>query len=177
MERIKHLKLCQNCLKEGHQTISCYSGKCRVCSKSHNTLLHFDIEQKQVSLNTVNNQHVLLSTVMLYILDTKGNAHQACAPLDNASQSNCIIYAFFNKLGVKKSDINIAVTDTCNTAANFKRSCQINIKSIHTNFKTKISCLLLNHITGDIPNQSLNFSLDYLPNISLADPILINRVM
>lgn len=41
-DEAKRLKLCINCLRKNHFTKDCNSSKCRKCSKSHNTLLHFE---------------------------------------------------------------------------------------------------------------------------------------
>ncbi|XP_011860319.1 PREDICTED: uncharacterized protein LOC105557635 [Vollenhovia emeryi] len=43
-QQARQLKLCTNCLKEGHIGRECRSSACRKCSKKHNTLLHKDSE-------------------------------------------------------------------------------------------------------------------------------------
>lgn len=43
--RANQLKLCHNCLKQTHKTNECTSEfKCFICGKSHNTLLHVEIQ-------------------------------------------------------------------------------------------------------------------------------------
>ncbi|KZC05862.1 hypothetical protein WN55_06859 [Dufourea novaeangliae] len=42
IEAARKAQLCLNCLRFGHQTVSCRSGRCRVCNKLHNTKLHLE---------------------------------------------------------------------------------------------------------------------------------------
>ncbi|KAL0881752.1 hypothetical protein ABMA27_001541 [Loxostege sticticalis] len=38
--KARMMKLCLNCLRQGHSASSCRLGPCRICNKPHNTLLH-----------------------------------------------------------------------------------------------------------------------------------------
>ncbi|KAB0799417.1 hypothetical protein PPYR_07297 [Photinus pyralis] len=40
IQEITSLKLCNNCLHKGHDAQKCKFGKCKLCNKNHNTLLH-----------------------------------------------------------------------------------------------------------------------------------------
>ncbi|XP_037926691.1 uncharacterized protein LOC119661419 [Hermetia illucens] len=40
--KIKQLRLCLNCLREGHRRAQCSAGSCLKCGKKHNTLLNMD---------------------------------------------------------------------------------------------------------------------------------------
>lgn len=51
-EKAKQLQLCINCLKSSHKTSTCKSSKCKTCQKLHNTLLHFDENEKQGTSNS-----------------------------------------------------------------------------------------------------------------------------
>lgn len=56
---VKKLRLCTNCLRSGHTNYNCKSGKCRVCNKRHNSILHSDSYKRPINSNensTVNSQ-------------------------------------------------------------------------------------------------------------------------
>lgn len=40
IKKVKDLKLCSNCLRQGHNLSACKLGPCRICNKLHNSLLH-----------------------------------------------------------------------------------------------------------------------------------------
>ena len=127
-ERVKQvdkLKLCRNCLKNGHIDI----GKCgskRTCSKcnlKHNTLLHIDKntnapvlnECEEISIAThpaQNNtsNHVLLATAEINILSACGEPVLCRALLDSGSQPNFLTETMVQRLGKKKIKINKSIS-------------------------------------------------------------------
>ncbi|KAK9739440.1 putative peptidase (DUF1758) [Popillia japonica] len=63
------------------------------------------------------------------------------------------------------------VSGISNGKTSIKHKVQITIKSIHNNFKTQISCLVLPSITDNIPSKSFSTQLIKIPSsITLADP-------
>lgn len=51
---MKKLKLCRNCLRQGHFTSASESSSCRYCHKNHNSLLHLE-EAGATEITTQNN--------------------------------------------------------------------------------------------------------------------------
>ncbi|KAF2885481.1 hypothetical protein ILUMI_20689 [Ignelater luminosus] len=54
LAEIRKLKLCINCLRSNHVKQECLSSGCKICSRKHNTLLHFN----EVSNSFVNNSEI-----------------------------------------------------------------------------------------------------------------------
>ena len=46
IEAARKANLCMNCLRSDHKTDECQAGKCRVCSKAHNTRLHSEAQNE-----------------------------------------------------------------------------------------------------------------------------------
>ncbi|KAK9711205.1 Protein of unknown function (DUF1759) [Popillia japonica] len=91
IDTVKRLKLCINCLKAGHIAKKCKSGKCKKCEAQHNTLLHIEKAQQQVSLsNQVLNEpsNVLISTVLVQIVDANGISQTRRAIFINSFGTN-----------------------------------------------------------------------------------------
>ncbi|KAJ8973954.1 hypothetical protein NQ317_008007 [Molorchus minor] len=102
-KKIESLKMCQNCLKKGHQADKCKFGHCKYCKEKHNSLLHINLQpnKSETSLesqevtsnrtvthcNYTSTGQVLLSTAVLQVEDVHGNGHSCKALLDSASMS------------------------------------------------------------------------------------------
>ena len=64
-EFVKGVPACINCLKKGHTVTKCKSSKCRVCSRSHNTLLHiYAANDAQVQSGSSSDPMPSISTVL-----------------------------------------------------------------------------------------------------------------
>ena len=123
-QRIKELRLCFNCLKEGLSIKSCTSKKsCQTCNKKHNTLLHrintvsvhftenthtttnddrqFTGHQQQSSYTTV------LLTAIVSVIDSRNKLVQCRALLDSGSQLSFITEKLADTLNLNKDDVNM----------------------------------------------------------------------
>ncbi|XP_053617910.1 uncharacterized protein LOC128679591 [Plodia interpunctella] len=182
---VKKFKLCSNCLRQGHPLNECRMGPCRECKKRHNTLLHDptmtankapnSIESNiTVNCSTDNEQQVLLSTALIEICNpvTKATT-KVRALLDSGSQSSFISSSLKNKLTLNSSHLdNLRVigigNSNCNTVT---ESCIIQINALNTPFSVKLSCLVLNELTSEIPKTRIDIKSLKLPSsIILADP-------
>jgi len=186
------LKLCINCLRQGHFSRDCRSQSCKKCDLKHNSLLHKDKSKTEVSTSkgsspdtqTQTNLHVsnhcssketnkvLLSTAQVYISDNDGNQHICRALLDPGSQVNLITEEFMTRLKLKGKSCKLPVATLNETNHDVQRSVQITLRSATSRFTTQMECLVISNITQNIPQTII--SLDKLiipPGIELADPI------
>lgn len=179
LSKVKELKLCINCLCNGHDVKRCQSGGCRQCKRRHSSLLHLEKEEttsQSIKVNEVNllsqiNQFVLLSTASIYVHDSAGNKHVAKAILDCGSQSNFISSKLCKLLQLQTCPTNISITGINNISSNIKTKCDVTIKSRLNEFSTTISCFILPKITDDLPNNNISISQWNIPkHLSLADP-------
>lgn len=187
IREIKAKKLCLNCLKSGHFISSCMSGSCNKCGKKHNTLLHKIQElddqlqsEPTTSVNTSISNHafnvetstqILLSTALVYVLDSNGNKHTCRVLLDTGSQSNLITTSLVDKLSLDKKPTKISIAGINNSVVNVRNLVNVNISSLQTNFKADLECLTLDKISERIPLISLTRECIQIPkNIKLADP-------
>ena len=121
-QRIKELRLCFNCLKEGHSIKSCSSKKlCQTCNKKHNTLLH---RIDTASVHFTENEHTtnddpqftghqqessyttVLPTAIVSVIDSQ-KLVQCRALLDSGSQLSFITEKLVNALNLNKDDVNL----------------------------------------------------------------------
>ncbi|XP_031339598.1 uncharacterized protein LOC116168083 [Photinus pyralis] len=169
------------------------SGPCKTCRAKHNTLLHFnskpdsnanasgsnqienieDMHRERVNLSSLNisTNQVLLATVLVDILDKHNKPCTARALLDAGSQSSFLTQQLSRKLQLSESSINIKICGFSDSESECKSKCVARIKSKVNDFSFEISCLIVPHITSNLPNFRINRSkLNIPPNITLADP-------
>nr|CAI5851199.1 unnamed protein product [Callosobruchus analis] len=121
--------------------------------------------------NPSKSQNVLLATAVVLIKDSSNNVHKVRALLDGASQSNFITKSLCNLLNIKGSSTNIPVVGVGNTQAKVFTKTLIQIQSVQDkSFQVKLSCLVIEKITQDIPNFYIDPTQINIPqNLSLAD--------
>lgn len=189
MMDVAKYKLCKNCLRQGHSESDCHMGPCKVCSKKHNSLLHFpssstnhsvSLNQEEETIVNYSNQssqnisQVILSTAMIEVMNPVSHRKvKVRALLDCGSQSSFISESLKIRLQLKSNPIDsLKVIGIGNTAAsNVVESCNVQFKSMITDFKTSLSCLVINELTGCLPKAPVNIGSLKLPDsIQLADP-------
>lgn len=179
--KIKEFKLCTNCLRNNHTTGDCQASGCKICHKNHNTLLHFNNENKKSLLDTSSTTAVcnfnksinetILSTASIYIKDGHNKWCKCRALLDSGSQSNFITENLFSKIKLEHEKINIPVIGINKSTNSINKITKTTIKSAHSNFKSEIVLLIIPQITENIPSTSfLKDNLAIPTNINLADP-------
>ena len=140
-------KLCFNCMRLGHISKNCPSqSRCRLCGKSHNTLLHVDNppqsaytrhegssenQDPQVTSTTCSDQ-VLLQTAFVDVLDRQGRPIKCRALLDSGSQLNLITNSCRSKLGLKLegSNAQYSVAGTAQMSSMGKSNVTLQIKDM-----------------------------------------------
>ena len=128
----------------------------------------------QTLTNTASNNSsqglVLLPTAEIYVLDNHGKKHIARALLDSASQSSFITQGLADKLGLQRHHIDISVTGIKQNSLPIKHRTEITFESKHGDFTTDLSCLLLDHITSNLPHLSFSNKNISIPDyVNLAD--------
>ena len=140
-------KLCFNCMRLWHISKDCPSqSRCRLCGKSHNTLLHVDNppqsaytrhegsstnQDPQVTSATCSDQ-ILLQTAFVDVLDRQGRPIKCRALLDSGSQINLNTNSCRSKLGLKLegSNAHYSVAGTAQMSSMGKSNVTLQIKDM-----------------------------------------------
>lgn len=194
-EKVKELKACFNCLSRNHFQPQCTSKyTCRLCNSKHHTLLHIssrkpnsaepvtavpavipdphiDVPAQVVSAFCSTTTQVLLPTATAKLQDSLGNYHTVRILLDSGSQSNFIKSNICNKFNLSTTSVNVSVSGLNSNNTHIKSKCDLELHANHSNFKIKLSCLVLDQITGSVPSFSMNLNNFKMPqDIYLSDP-------
>ncbi|XP_050516148.1 uncharacterized protein LOC126891011 [Diabrotica virgifera virgifera] len=175
---VKKSNLCINCLNRGHQVNNCNFGHCKNCNVKHHSLLHISEPSTsntnaQQSLFTFNlsSKQVLVSTVLLEVVDSKGNRHDCRALLDPGSQSNFISSHLCHKLALPRKPTNITISGAFKVESKIQAVCQIQIVSKNTPFTAPLVCLVAPEICDVVPEAPIDpVSLSIPTCHKLADP-------
>lgn len=188
---IKGVPACINCLKKGHTVTKCKSSKCRVCQKSHNTLLHqysannsqavaaanSDLEQQSTSRATVNHssssdeKNVILATAVVEIKNRSGQFVLARALLDSCSQTNLITEDLAQRLKLRKEERNLSLSGVNETNSSAKHFLEATVRSRITDFEFSTEFWVLRSISKYQPDSVISTTGWNLPeNIKFADP-------
>jgi hypothetical protein len=190
--------LCYNCLGSGHRVEKCKSSRgCNVCGGRHHTLLHFDNGMNSSSAVTTqsetNNQgdsevsnisslsssadfpNVMLATAIVNIRDKEGNFHQVRSLLDSGSQSTFISKECVQRLGLTySSKVKLPVSGIGNTITGTLGVVDCVIRGTTDNRNLCTKAIILNNVTGVIPNRKLKINLTKIKGLTLADPTFNN---
>ncbi|XP_055622014.1 uncharacterized protein LOC129765627 [Toxorhynchites rutilus septentrionalis] len=114
---------------------------------------------------------VFLSTALVRVQDANGIGHYARALLDSGSQSNFISESLCQKLGLKRTRINIPVSGIGQATVSVRYSVQVALASRFGKFVQDIDCLVLPKLTVSLPSCHVDISRWNIPrNLPLADP-------
>ncbi|XP_076389571.1 uncharacterized protein LOC105662854 [Megachile rotundata] len=182
---------CYNCLQTGHRVQACTRKFCDLCGRKHHILLHREyatqsikkspqessvIEPNNVTSCVANLQdktwdHSVLSTAIVNIKNKIGQYVECRALLDSGSQANFITYEMCDRLGIKLNSIDVQIAGIGGNKKISRDNVTLTIESRINNFSSTISCLLIDCITQDMPNISIDRSRISVPShIKLADP-------
>lgn len=190
IQKAKELKLCMNCLRKGHNGQKCILGPCKLCSKNHNSLLHIqdtnadettgttattsEVQsvQNNVTLSTIHQGQVLLSTVLVGVVDSEGKTHKVRALLDNGSTSSFLTEKLHSQLKLPNQKTSISVQGLNKQNSQITKTCDVNIASLtNSGYTKKVSCLIVPQITQFLPTNRINIESFKIPqHIHLADP-------
>ena len=189
-EHVLAANLCFNCLKPGHAVKDCHcSYKCRLCRKTHNTLLHLDTEPSSPSVTHVVNtttgarkgvessqQHErLLMTSLVNLTTSSGKQIEARAMLDSGAGISVLSKRMMQQLQLKHGEEWVTVSgveSSQNTPV--RPTTNITISSIHNpGWSTTVKVVILPKATKDLPEHHLP-SIEKMPHLKdllLADPL------
>ncbi|XP_053596241.1 uncharacterized protein LOC128668099 [Microplitis demolitor] len=187
-EAAKGSNLCTNCLRKGHHSSQCPSGKCQACGYRHHTLLHFDkskpempplnasatafdMPKSTINMHAQVSSEALLATAIVDLVNKQGKIRQCRVFLDAGSQAHFITEKAAKFLNLDKKAVNISVTGVDNTSTSVKHSARATLKSRHSKFQKIVEFLIVPQISQSMPSIAINVTQLEIPkNISLADP-------
>ncbi|CAH0714118.1 unnamed protein product, partial [Brenthis ino] len=131
-----------------------------------------DVSETSANYSNKNSNQIILSTAQVYILNpTTNEPLKVRALLDSGSQSSFITKSLQQKLAINSNPISVNVIGIGHSDNQIKESCVIQLKSIYNNFKTKLNCLVLHRLTGNLPKAPINIQQLNIPShLHLADP-------
>lgn len=114
---------------------------------------------------------VILATALVSLQDSQGNRRDCRALLDGGAQSHFITQDLCNQMKLRLTPINQPVAGLGNQQTNLNYKTEIVIKSKHNAYTAKITCLVIQSITGELPNSVIDRANLKIPkNLTLADP-------
>ncbi|XP_047997265.1 uncharacterized protein LOC125234887 [Leguminivora glycinivorella] len=192
VEVSKH-KLCNNCLRAGHDGSQCtLKGSCRNCKKKHNSLLHCESVSNNnnkvattdtakrinssVNMSTADDDEsgqVMLCTAQVEVYCPKSNTtHLARALLDNASQSSFISESFKKKLNLPTNKIEpFDITGINKQKTEISERIQLKVRSRVNSYELDANCWVIPTIADDLPYVAIDVEKLDLPHVELADPL------
>lgn len=128
--------------------------------------------QNNITLSSIHQGHVLLSTTLINISDSKGQLHSVRALLDNGSTSTFIAQGLQIQLGIPSYSTAISVQGLNGQFSQINQRCDISLSSLtDSGYSADVNCLIVPHITQVIPSTQINCKPFKIPaNLQLADP-------
>lgn len=186
---VKQHALCVNCLGSSHRAYECNSKLfCSVCKLKHNSLLHFNSKQVEVTVDSSSNHNnlcaslcsgnssmsentVLLSTVKVVVNDKNSKPHILRFILDSGSMCNII-----TKEACKLLDLHLnqVCTNIKGIGSNSSHVYGQVLFKFLSRFDPRINytvkALVVENVVEKLPSQVVDCAhLNHLNNIRLAD--------
>lgn len=194
-------RCCLNCFGT-HKTFDCKSKfSCRTCSKRHSTILHLDrknneknikanvaqtteisvIENHEEVININSNVarqnigSVLLATILLGVFDKNGSRVLLRALLDQGSQSAFISETAAQTLKFGRKNINAIISGIGDKEQRAIHSVQLTLfPRFESNYILNCDAIVLPKLTKITDNTRLKTDIDFVNNLTLADPSFLN---
>ncbi|XP_077290162.1 uncharacterized protein LOC143913982 [Arctopsyche grandis] len=181
-EFVKSNNMCFKCLNSSHKITNCKSNyNCLRCKQNHHTLLHQDdtfssnnTGRKSINAHSTHfsQRERILPTVQVDIITSNGTVVKGRTLLDSGSQVNYVTTSFAKKNNFKLEKISQKIVGIANQESSIRHITKVTIRSSTTNYSTKVLCLVLPEITGEIPTVKLDQQLISIPaGIKLSDPL------
>nr|CAI5831914.1 unnamed protein product [Callosobruchus analis] len=117
-----------------------------------------------------NEPQILLATASVFIQGGDGNWHRCRALIDNGSMPNIITRELSEKLNLTSHQTNIPITGVGKSYTRVSNKITTVIKSLVNEFSAKLSFLVLEKITENLPLTSFKLTQLNIPdNVVLAD--------
>ena len=180
-EKVKQLRLCFNCLKEGHGIKTCTSkSTCQKCKRKHHSLLHREEptssifsgnslhHEKDGHVTEKNNCSVLLPTAIVSVLNSKNQLIPCLALLDSGSQLSFITQALSRRLILNITEKHLNLSGFGGQSNDVKAGLANNVlKSVSK--EIRVSASILKQLTTSVPSKTLQHPQN-LQRYKLADP-------
>ncbi|KAJ8716672.1 hypothetical protein PYW07_003299 [Mythimna separata] len=193
LDTAKVLKLCLNCLRQGHADDACKFGPCRSCGLRRNSLLHEHAAPapsspvpstsnvmlhalpqpgvdgqppsppQDIALSTIQNNCVLLSTALIHVTDINGDCHKIRAMLDSGSTSSFLTETLCAKLKLPTSSTSTVVEGLNSQISCLTKRCDVLISSLLNNYSESVSCLVVPRITQLLPTTKVDYTILNIP--------------
>ncbi|XP_037932976.1 uncharacterized protein LOC119667740 [Teleopsis dalmanni] len=196
-ENVKRLSVCINCLSKNHKVTQCTSTfKCKICLRSHHTMLHraqntsstFSLSpapQPTVQTtsavvhthlgNSSQNTIVIVTAIVLF-RDNTGNYRLGRALLDFCSQINLVSEEFSQKLRSPRERHNIQISSIGDTNTRIKHETSTKLKSRFADFEIPLDFCITSHISYQ-PLSQIDISSWNQQTLSLQMKISINQIV
>ena len=182
--------LCFNCLRTGHAARDCSSSfRCRVCKKTHNTLLHTESAAATTSVSHVilhtqesseaaaarpQQKERLLMTSQVLLTNSVGEKVPARAMLDSGAAISVLSSRMMAQLQLQKTEDWMTVSGVeSQTNSPARPTANLTISSFsNTGWSTSVKVVVLPKVTVDLPRHDLSAvkRMPHLQGLSLADP-------
>lgn len=187
-------------LETGHLAEKCTVRVCKRCAERHQTLLHEDKKGKederkqtkttpatpsssssasQVHLQNVHLQstttgttnNILLATAMIKVIDARGIEHSCRTLLNSGSESDLISTNLVKRLKISINKVNISLMVVGHAHQQVNSSCDITFRATRENFRSAVSCLIVQKICNEVPPEPVKMQGFGIPDkLPLVDP-------
>ncbi|CAH0719933.1 unnamed protein product, partial [Brenthis ino] len=189
LNKIRELKLCENCLRDGHCFSECPSKiKCTLCKQIHHHTLHLDTNLNEDNNNTISsnssnqnhtvaltcssNSTVLLGTAVIHVKDNWGSYHSLRAVIDSGAMSSYLTNSCAQRLGLPRRKCSFQPIGLGGVPVQDFGLITCSIKPRNSSGPTlKTDCVVVSKITGNLPTTILsNQIINQFKHLDLADP-------
>ena len=186
---VSEKRLCRNCLRPGHVSMACKMRfRCSECHKKHHTLLHREqlngsLSEQMNELNvnesssttssvnaavTASQNHIFLSTAIIFVKNSSGKQKQARALIDSGAQVNIISEALCRSLHLNGKGRSQELVGVGKCPVFTAKTVEAEIASRNFAYKRRMNFSVLPMITGYHPER-IDTSL-FNRDFQLADP-------
>lgn len=176
MDKIKQLKLCENCLRE-HSVNDCPSKVlCTICKKKHHHTLHIDSiansSSSAIALTCSANLTVLLGTAVIHVADCWGQYQTVRAIIDSGAMSSYITQDCTKRLGLSRRKCNFEPIGLGGNPVREFGLTTCNIKPRHCSSPVlSTDAVIVTNIAGNLPTMPLSDkTIVEFQHLMLADP-------
>ena len=180
-EKVKQLRLCFNCLKDGPGIKTCTSkSTSQKCKRKHHSLLHRQEptsstfsgnslhHEKDGNVKESNSCSVLLPTAIVSVLNSKNQLIPCRALLDSGSQLSFITQALSGRLNLNITEKHLNLSGIGGQSNDVKAGlANIVLKSVLK--EIRVSAYILKQLTTSVPSKTLQHPKN-LERFKLADP-------
>ena len=182
-EQIKKLRLCFNCLKDGHGIKACKSkSSCQKCKKKHHSLLHRDeFNSPKFSSNGVTsdepnftgnqgeaNYTTLSPTAIVSVVNSHNELVQCRALLDCGSQLSFVTQRSAKQLNLNQTKVQLNLSGIGGKVNDVKAG-RLDLVLKANSKQVNVSAFILKQLTNCIPSRFVVVS-DIPDRFPLADP-------